>query len=156
MSELLILKDTNLINSDKESILAIVDNYIEDVAHNGGDVLKDWTMCEKYGLLIEKIKESLKPYIIDEVHKYDRSEADMYNCNFKVVEAGIKYDFSNNPAWIKQKRIVDEETNKLKNIETFIKSLTSEASTLDETTGEITHYYPVTKTGKETIRTTIK
>lgn len=156
MKELDLIKKSSLINSDKESILTIVDNYIEDVAHNGGDILKDWIMCEKYSLMISKMKEALKPYIINEISKYDYNKADMFDCEMKLVNAASRYDFSNNEAWIKQKTIVDSETNKLKNIEQFIKSLKDKASIVDEDTGEIVEYYPATKIASETIKTTLR
>lgn len=156
MSELAVLNKVNLLDSDKNSILAIVDNYIEDIAHEGGDVLKDWIMCEKYALMIGKLKESLKPYIMDELAKYEKSEAFKHNCDMKVVNSATRYDFSTNEAWNRQKQIVDTEINKLKNIEDFIKSLKSEASIVDEDTGEIIKYYPPVKISSETVRTTIK
>lgn len=151
-----IIRDSNIINSTRKNIESVVDNYIEDIAHNGGDVLKDWTICSKYGFLIDKIKDSLKPYVVDEISKYEKSTAEKYSCEFKVIETGVRYDYSDNPAWRKQKAIVDEETNKLKNIESFIKTLSSPASIVDEETGEVIPYYPATKTGSETVRTSIK
>lgn len=156
MSELAVLSKANLLDSDKDSILAIVDNYIEDIAHEGGDILRDWIMCEKYALMIGKLKESLKPYIMDELAKYERNETFKHNCDMKVVNSATRYDFSSNEAWNRQKQIVDTEINKLKNIEDFIKSLKSEASIVDEDTGEIIKYYPPVKMSSETVRTTIK
>ena len=157
MNELELIKESNLINADKDTMMTIVDNYIEDIAHNGGDVLKDWITCEKYAFLIDSLRKSLRPYIIDEVLKYENGETTKYDCNLKVIDGWAKYDFSNNDAWVKQKAVVDEETNKLKNIESFIRNIKDEASILDEETGEVTKYYPaIKKSSTETVRTTIK
>lgn len=156
MNDLEIIKESSIIQSSRRSIESIVDRYIEDIAHNGGDVLKDWTMCSKYAFLIDKMKDSLKPYVVNEVSKYENSQLDQFNCEFKVIETGVKYDFSESEAWRKQKQRVDEEVNKLKNIESFIKTLKSPASIVDEETGEILSYYPPTKTCSETVRTSIK
>lgn len=154
--ELLSIKENPVVFADKAGITGIVDNYIEDIAFNGGDVLKDWAVCEKYALLIKQMQEKLKPYVIKELSNYDRREGVALYTDLKVVSTPTKYDFSNNEAWLKQKQVVDSETAKLKDIETFIKSLREKTSIVNEETGEVTDFYPVTGVSGETIRSTIR
>lgn len=154
--ELLSIKENPVVFADKASITGIVDNYIEDIAFNGGDVLKDWAVCEKYALLIKQMQEKLKPYVIKELSNYDRREGVALYTDLKVVSTPTKYDFSDNEAWLKQKQVVDSETAKLKDIETFIKSLREKTSIVNEETGEVTDFYPVTGVSGETIRSTIR
>lgn len=156
MNELELIKGNPVVLSTKEGITGIVDRYIENIAFNGGDVIKDWAICEKYGLLVKSMQEGLKPYVIAQLQFCDKSETKILDTELKVVSTPTKYDYSANSEWVKQKAIVEQETAKLKDIETFIKSLKETTTTVSEETGETFTFYPAGKSSTETVRSTIK
>ncbi len=155
MQELTLIKENPVVLSSKEGITGMVDNYIKDIAFNGGDVLRDWAMCEKYGVLIGAMKEGLKPYVIKELEFCDKKESRSLGTDIKVVASGTKYDYSESSVWAEQKKRVDEETARLKDIETFLKSLKSPMTSVDEETGETVTHYPPSKSSSETVRSSV-
>jgi hypothetical protein len=156
MQELTLIKENPVVLSNKEGITGMVDRYIEDVAFNGGDVLRDWAMCEKYGVLINAMKDGLKPYVIKELDFCDKRESRSLGTDIKVVASGVKYDFSESAVWIAQKKRVDAESARLKDIETFLKSLKEPMTSVDEETGETMTHYPPSKSSSETIRSSVE
>lgn len=155
MKELALIKENPVVLSNKEGITGMVDNYIKDIAFNGGDVLKDWAMCEKYSVLIGAMKEGLKPYVIKELEFCDKRESRSLGTDIKVVASGTKYDYSESKAWLEQKKRLDEESIRLKDIETLLKSLKSSMTSVDEETGETVTHYPPSKSSSETIRSSV-
>ncbi len=133
----------------------IVSQYLEDMAYNGGEPLKDLALCRKYIFLLEELEKGLKDFAITELETYDRNETDVLGTTVKAVEAGVKYDFSATQAWAKQKVLVDTESKKLKEIEAFVKTLKSKTTVVDEETGEAVEYFPPAKTSSTSIRVTL-
>lgn len=155
MNELVSIKENPVVFSSKEDITGLVERYIEDVAFNGGNVIKDWAVCEKYSYLVKQLQEKLKPFVLSELEKCDRKEFAELGVDIKTVNAPAKYDFTDNPVWLEQKKVVDEATNKLKDIEAFIKGLREKTQVVTDD-GEVVEFFPVTKSSSETIRTSIR
>lgn len=155
MSELATLKKSTIVSADKREMTNIVSQYLEDMAYNGGEPLKDLALCRKYIFLLEELEKGLKDFAITELETYDRNETDVLGTTVKAVEAGVKYDFSATQAWAKQKVLVDTESKKLKEIEAFVKTLKSKTTVVDEETGEAVEYFPPTKTSSTSIRVTL-
>jgi hypothetical protein len=155
MQELTLIKENPVVLSNKEGITGMVDKYIEDIAFNGGDVLRDWAMCEKYSVLVGAMKEGLKPYVIKELEFCDKRETRSLGTDIKVVASGVKYDYSESKVWLDQKKRADEESARLKDIETFLKSLKAPMTSVDEETGEAVTHYPPSKSSTETIRSSV-
>jgi hypothetical protein len=155
MNELSKIEIVPVLASDKDAITRMVDQYIEKIAFEGGDVLKDWAACEKLIFMLTEIQKGLKPFVITETHKHDKSEAMQMGVLVKAVASPAKYDYSQNEAWLSQKKVVDEATKRLKDTETFIKTLQGKMTVVDEETGEATEYFPPAKTSSETIRSVI-
>ncbi len=133
----------------------IVSQYLEDMAYNGGEPLKDLALCRKYIFLLEELEKGLKDFAITELESYERNETDVLGTTVKAVDAGVKYDFSATQAWAKQKVLVDTESKKLKEIEAFVKTLKSKTTVVDEETGEAVEYFPPAKTSSTSIRVTL-
>jgi hypothetical protein len=155
MSELATLKKSTIVSADKREMTNIVSQYLEDMAYNGGEPLKDLALCRKYIFLLEELEKGLKDFAITELETYDRNETDVLGTTVKAVEAGVKYDFSATQAWAKQKVLVDTESKKLKEIEAFVKTLKSKTTVVDEETGETIEYFPPAKTSSTSIRVTL-
>jgi hypothetical protein len=155
MNELATLKSSTIVSANKEDMTNIVSRYLEDMAYNGGEPLKDLALCRKYIFLLEELEKGLKDFAITELETYDRNETDVLGTTVKAVEAGVKYDFSETQAWAKQKVLVDTESKKLKEIEAFAKSCKSKTTTVNQETGEMLEYYPPVKTSSTSIRVTL-
>ena len=155
MSELATLKKSTIVSADKREMTNIVSQYLEDMAYNGGEPLKDLALCRKYIFLLEELEKGLKDFAIKELETYDRNETDVLGTTVKAVEGGVRWDFSESSAWASQKARVDAETKRLKDIEAFAKTLKSKTTVVDEETGEAVEYFPPSKTSSTSIRVTL-
>jgi len=155
MFELATLKKTTIVSANKEEITNIVSQYLEDMAYNGGEPLKDLALCRKYIFLLEELEKGLKDFAITELETYDRNETDVLGTTVKAVEGGVRWDFSESSAWASQKAKVDAETKRLKDIEAFAKTLKSKTTVVDEETGETIEYFPPAKSSSTSIRVTL-
>lgn len=156
MNELVKLKDSPILSADKAGMVAMVDTYLEDLAMNGGEPLKDLALCRKFIFLLEELEKGLKDYAINELRGYDKEENEILGTTLKVVEAAPRFDFSATSSWSEQKKIVDAESKKLKEVEAFIKTLKSKTTIVDEETGETHEFFPAAKSSSTTIRVTLK
>jgi hypothetical protein len=155
MSELASLKKSTIVSADKREMTNIVSQYLEDMAYNGGEPLKDLALCRKYIFLLEELEKGLKDFAIKELETYDRNETDVLGTTVKAVEGGVRWDFSESSAWASQKARVDAETKRLKDIEAFAKTLKSKTTLVDEETGEAVEYFPPAKSSSTSIRVTL-
>lgn len=155
MNELATLKTSTIVSANKEEMTNIVSRYLEDMAYDGGEPLKDLALCRKYIFLLEELEKGLKDFAIKELETYDRNETDVLGTTVKAVDAGVKYDFSESKAWAEQKARVDAESKRLKDIEAFAKTLKSKTTLVDEETGETMEYFPPVKTSSTSIRVTL-
>jgi hypothetical protein len=156
MNEIAELRKSSIVELNKEGMTNVVSSYLEGIAFDGGEPLSDLALCRKYIFLLQEIEKGLIPYAITELSKYDRKESSINNVDLKVVEVGSRSDYSNSVSWVKQKTILDKESDKLKQIESFAKGLRERAQLLDEETGELVEYFPPIKTSSTTVRATIK
>ena len=67
MFELATLKKTTIVSADKREMTNIVSRYLEDIAHNGGEPIKDLALCRKYIFLLEELEKGLKDFAIFEI-----------------------------------------------------------------------------------------
>lgn len=156
MNEISIIRNTPVLGASKEELSTMVNSYLKELAYNGGDVLKDLALCRKYSFLLEELEKGIKSYVLKELSSFERNEASVLGAEIKTVESGVKYDYSESSEWVKQKKVVDEATAKLKDIETFIKSLKSKTTVVDDNTGEVIEFFPASKSSSTTIRVTLQ
>ena len=105
--------------------------------------------------MLTEMKAGLKPFVEKEANKYENSSMSKFGVSMQAVDT-TRYDFSNNEKWVEQKKAVDEQSKKLKEIEAFAKTLKSVTTVVDPESGEITEYYPPARNSNRTIRATIK
>lgn len=99
-----------------------------------------------YGLLasLEKMaadaKKELTEAAIAEAMKYPEKEVGVYGAKFQIKEAGVKYDFSNDPEWCDYQEQIDLVKAQQKGRETTLKALKlcakSSTTTLQVTLGK--------------------
>lgn len=156
MNELVKINSEAVIATPKSEMIAMVDNYIEKLSIEGGNPSEDLVRCAKYMFLLEELEKRLREYSANELRNHDNNEMDILGNKAKLVETGIKFDFTASKSWVEQKKIVDEASKKLKDIEAFTKSLKSKTTVVDEETGESYEFYPPAKSSSTTVRVTIK
>ena len=102
------------------------------------------------------IRKAIKADVIEEADKHGKT-FERQNAKCEVVMAGVKYDYSNccDPEWIELNLDIIALTEKRKERESFLKSLTNYLTIVDEETGETSTIYPPKKSGTETIKITI-
>lgn len=156
MNELATLKQSGILTASKDELSSMVSSYIKELAINGGEPMNDLALCRKYIYLLEELAEELKPYGINELNQYDKQEAELLGVTMKVVESGVRNDFTSTEAWVSQKAIVDAQTAKLKEIEALAKGAKGMLIIVDHETGETHTIYPPAKTSTTSIRITFK
>jgi hypothetical protein len=156
MSEIAQLKQSPIFSATKAESIGMVNSYLEDLAFNGGDPLKDLVLCRKYIFLLEEIEKGLKGFAMSELEKFDNNETELLSSTLKAVETGIKFDFTASSAWVAQKEAVDKATAKLKEIEAFAKACKEKTTVVDSETGEALDYFPPSKSSSTSIRFTYK
>jgi len=156
MNEISKIQQSELISAGKAEMSSMVNLYLENIAFNGGTPIKDLILIRKFLYVLGEMDKGISSYAMSELKDYDNSEVEMFGSNLKEVESGVKYDFSATSAWVAQKKKVEDETTKLKEIETFIKGCKSKTNIVDDTTGEIFEYFPASKTSSSSIRVTLK
>lgn len=156
MNELVKIKSEKVISIQKPEMMSMVDSYIEKLSIEGGNPSEDLVRCAKYIFLLEELQKRLREYSANEVRNHDNQEMDIMGNKIKLIESSIKYDYSVNKSWVEQKQIVDEASDKLKEIETFAKGLKSKTTIVDEETGEAYEFYPPPRSSSTTVRVTIK
>ena len=156
MNEISLIKKSPIVELNRDGISRIVNQYVEHLAHNGGEPSLDIIMCRKYIILAQELEKGLQEFAINELSLMDRMAMEVYDSELKVVDTPAKYDYSANKAWVDQKAIVDQESKKLKDIEAFIKSIKSKTVVVDENTGEAIEYFPPAKSSSQTLRYTAK
>jgi hypothetical protein len=156
MNEISKFKSSPIVEADKQGLSEMVSSYLKELAFNGGEPLNDLALIRKYIFLLEELEKGIKDYVIKELEKEDNSEALILGTSMKIVESGVKYDYSASKPWLEQKAKIDEETKKLKDIEGIAKSLKSKMTVVDEITGETYEYFPPSKSSSTSIRVSIQ
>lgn len=156
MNELALLKANPIVSADKQGLSEMVSSYLKELAFNGGEPLNDLALIRKYMFLLEELEKGIKDYVIKELEKQDNSEALVLGASMKIIETGVKYDYSASKSWVEQKSKLEDESKKLKDIEALAKSLKGKMVMVDEVTGETFEYFPPSKTSSTSIRVTIQ
>ena len=110
---------------------------------------------------LEKVFDKIKPTLIDcainEIEKYEKN-AIIKNTEFSIVEAGVKYDYTDCNDHVLNNLMLDIDylKGKIKSRESMLKSLTEPMQIIDEATGEISTIYGPKKSSSTTIKVSFK
>ena len=110
---------------------------------------------------LEKVFDKIKPTLIDcainEIEKYEKN-AIIKNTEFSIVEAGVKYDYSDCNDHVLNNLMLDMDylKGKIKSRESMLKALTEPMQIIDEATGEVSTIYGPKKSSSTTIKVSFK
>lgn len=110
---------------------------------------------------LEKVFDKIKPTLIDcainEIEKYEKN-AIIKNTEFSIVEAGVKYDYTDCNDHVLNNLMLDIDylKGKIKSREAMLKSLSEPMQIIDEATGEVSTIYAPKKSSSTTIKVSFK
>lgn len=133
-------------------------NQLEQGLVKGQIVASDLLRFQK---AMEKVFEKIKPTLIEnalnEISQYEKNSV-IKGSEFSIVEAGVKYDYSdcNDLEYNTLSIQLEALKSTLKDRETFLKSIKEPLQLIDETSGECYTIYPPKKTSTTTLKVTFK
>ena len=138
---------------------------IETFAHsleqgliNGQIIASDLLRFQK---AMEKVFEKIKPTLIEnalnEISNFEKNPI-IKGSEFSIVEAGVKYDYSdcNDLEYNSLSIQLEALKSTLKDRETFLKSIKQPMQMIDENSGEVFTIYPPKKSSTTTLKVTFK
>jgi hypothetical protein len=131
---------------------------LEQGLNNGQIVASDLLRFQK---AMEKVFEKIKPTLIEnalnEISQYEKNTV-IKGSEFSIVEAGVKYDYSNcnDLEYNMLNTQLEALKSTLKDRETFLKSIKEPLQMIDKNSGEVYSVYPPKKTSSTTLKVTFK
>jgi len=131
---------------------------LEQGLNNGQIIASDLLRFQK---AMEKVFEKIKPTLIEnalnEISQYEKNSV-IKGSEFSIVEAGVKYDYSNcnDPVYNEHLHNLENAKERLKERETFLKCIKEPMHFINEDTGEELTLYPPKKTSSTTLKVTFK
>jgi hypothetical protein len=130
---------------------------LEQGLNNGQIIASDLLRFQK---AMEKVFEKIKPTLIEnalnEISQYEKNTV-IKGSEFSIVEAGVKYDYSNcnDPVYNEHFQTLENAKERLKERETFLKCIKEPMHFITED-GEAITLYPPKKTSSTTLKVTFK
>jgi hypothetical protein len=131
---------------------------LEQGLNNGQIIASDLLRFQK---AMEKVFEKIKPTLIEnalnEISQYEKNSV-IKGSEFSIVEAGVKYDYSNcnDPVYNEHFQNLENAKERLKERETFLKCIKEPMHFINEDTGEAITLCPPKKTSTTTLKVTFK
>jgi hypothetical protein len=133
-------------------------SQLENGLINGQIIASDLLRFQK---AMEKVFEKIKPTLIEnalnEISQYEKNSV-IKGSEFSIVEAGVKYDYSecNDIEYNTLTTQIEAIKSTLKDRETFLKAIKEPLQMIDENSGEVYTIYPPKKTSTTTLKVTFK
>lgn len=107
---------------------------------------------------IDKINEETKSEQLKEAQKYGAKSFEAYGSRIEITELGVKYDYGacKDKVWNELNKKLEDIKKDIKERESFLKTIKTKLTTVDEDTGETSEIYPVIKTSTTGIKVTPK
>lgn len=124
---------------NSESIQEISNNFIAPILNGDLQVEKGILILRAIKKAIDDAEEKLYDEVINAVSKYGKEGASINGAKITIKEVGVKYDFENcaDQIWNDLNNSIKELTDKKKEREAFLKTLTKQFTYIDDSTGEI-------------------
>jgi hypothetical protein len=125
---------------------------------NGQIIASDLLRFQK---AMEKVFDKIKPTLIEnalnEISNFEKNPI-IKGSEFSIVEAGVKYDYSdcNDLEYNSLSIQLEALKSTLKDRETFLKSIKQPMQMIDENSGEVFTIYPPKKSSTTTLKVTFK
>lgn len=147
--------DLDILNSSKSDLLKTAEMLVNNFDESSKDPLQMLAFVSKMKTMLDTIEKGLTEKSIGELNTYGGKHF-AFGIDFQLSEVGVKYDYSENVKWVELCNEIQALEEKRKGMESFIKTLKSSISLIDEETGEVIKWYPPAKSSTTTIKKTIK
>ena len=143
----------------KENIRNIVLNNIQHLKDGEGNPLDAFVKAKALSEYLNVALSELKDIAMEEAMKYSKDDNTMYGIKFEETTSPMRFDYSNNPDWVKLQKNIDELRSKQKEIEEQMKTAFrtgSHSTMVDNDTGEVLPPPKVKSGGERTLKVSIK
>jgi hypothetical protein len=133
----------------KVAIDNLAKTIIKPVMDGNADVIKSIATIRAVQEALDKVSETLKPLVVNELQKYSAKEKIIsYGTEFTLKETGVKYDYSKcgDAVLLDLMKQVEELNTKIKERQAFLKSIKDVEFIVDTRTGELCEIHPPQKT----------
>lgn len=144
----------NEIELTKSNVSVFADMIIKTSDDGHVDVLTLLARIEFISQVIDQAKDKLKENAVDELALYgpeSKSGVKMHGVTFKVMESGVKYDFTETQYWNDLKSAETKTTDTRKEFETLLKTIKKATQIAIPDTGEMIDLIPPIKSSKTTM-----
>ena len=124
----------------KVSIDNLAKSIIKPITDGDMDVIKSIATIRAVQEALEKVSDTLKPLVVNELHKYSAKEKIVsYGTEFSLKEVGVKYDYSEcgDAVLNDLMKQVEELNSKIKERQNFLKAVKDVEMIVDMNTGEL-------------------
>jgi hypothetical protein len=124
---------------NQESIKEITNSFVTPILNGDVQIEKGIVILRALKKAIEDAEEKLYDDVVEEIFKYGKEGASIHGAKITIKEVGVKYDFENcaDVIWNDLNNQIKELTDKRKEREAFLKTLTKQFTYVDDSTGEI-------------------
>ena len=143
-----------IILMDKSEIAYRAKSFAESMEGMAG--LKSAAAIAKFQLMLGELEKNFKDATLEEIRKHQGGKVSAYGIDFAEMEAGTKYDYTENQIWCEIQDKIEALKAQQKDIESFCKALKSPMVSVDPDTGESHEWFPPSKSSTTTIKKTIK
>lgn len=125
------------LNPTKTDIKKVADMLISDVESGNENPLSLALKIKVWEELMKEAKERLAKYSLDEIALHKDGKTTLHGAKIERVEAGVKYDYSNDIVWKELNEELETLKSSLKYREDLLKSIPQFMSIVDDQTGEM-------------------
>ena len=154
MKNELMAVDGQILDLNKKEIAVMAENFMASA--DSFDTVKLAAQLAKFELFASEIGKHIKEHLFVDLRQNKDGKLTAFGVDFSEMEAGVKYDYTETPSWVKLQDQIDALKEKQKEIEATCKTLKGKISILDEETGELNDFYPPAKSSTTTIKKVIK
>lgn len=158
MEQSLELGFKDVISSNKKQLKGIADKMIDKAKEGELDPVQAFSAARKGIDFFKQMEEGLRP-IVEKDLKLSKGQD--YKHNSVLFEGAVtktEYDYhaTQDRRWIELDAQIKDLTEQKKERETFLKTLKTKLTTVDEDTGEVVEIYPPVKSESFGIKVTLK
>lgn len=143
---------------NKTHLRLLAKEFVSNV-ENDGNSINIMDTISKMELFIKEVKtnRTFIEMVIDDVTKFGKSVTTDSGTKIELAEVGTKYDYTLTNDVILANLYKDEESikEKIKERESFLKSLPLKGLEIVDENGEVHHLFPPSKTSTSSVKTTI-
>jgi len=147
-----------LLNAEKKSLEQFANSIIQDVKEGRSNPLEIQILIKKYEYVLNEIKENIKVNVNIETVKYGEKpfEYGGATCHYTPTRTEYNFESCGDSTWLTLDREIKELSEKRKQRENYLKSLTETMTVVNSESGEIETVYPAQKSQTYGLKVTLK